>query len=162
MRACTAADRPAILAIVNAAAEVYRGVIPDDCWHEPYMSEDELAREVGAGVEFSGWEEDGALVGVMGMQRVRDVHLVRHAYVLPSHQGRGIGGHLLASLASRTDRILIGTWADATWAIRFYERHGFVLVPDPERGELLRRYWTISPRQLETSVVLSNGAPRGN
>jgi len=162
MRACTAADRPAILAIVNAAAQVYRGAIPDDCWHEPYMSEEELEREIAAGVEFSGWEEDGALVGVMGMQRVRDVHLVRHAYVLPSHQGRGIGGRLLASLTSRADRILIGTWADATWAIRFYERHGFVLVPDPQRSELLGRYWTISPRQLETSVVLSNVAPRGN
>jgi GNAT superfamily N-acetyltransferase len=154
IRPCTAADIPAIERIVNAAAERYRGAIPPDCWHEPYMPRDELEREIAAGVAFWGYD-DGSLVGVMGIQPVKDVTLIRHAYVLPSQQGRGIGGKLLEHLRAMTTRpILIGTWRDATWAIRFYEGHGFERVPEDLKAELLRRYWTISQRQVETSVVL--------
>ncbi|GLC24662.1 GNAT family N-acetyltransferase [Roseisolibacter agri] len=157
IRRCRPDEHAAIRAIVNAAAERYRGVIPADCWHEPYMSAEQLARDVAAGVAFWGCEdEDGALAGVMGIQPVQDVHLVRHAYVRPDRQGHGIGGRLLAHLeALGGRRILIGTWADATWAIRFYERHGYTLVPAHETAALLRRYWTVSPRQIETSVVLA-------
>src|SRR5438445_2387999 len=126
IRRCRDDDRPAILAIVNAAAEAYRGVIPADCWHEPYMPRDELDAEIAAGVAFWGCEEDGALTGVMGIQPVRDVDLIRHAYVLPGGQRRGVGGAILHHLRSLTDRpMLVGTWAAAEWAIRFYERHGF-------------------------------------
>jgi GNAT superfamily N-acetyltransferase len=157
VRPCRPDEQATILAIVNEAAEKYRGVIPDDCWHEPYMSASELAREIAAGVEFSGYEADGALLGVMGIQHVRDVDLIRHAYVRPFAQGRGIGGALLRRLQESTTRpILIGTWADADWAIRFYQRHGWELIPDPRKTELLRSYWTITPRQIETSVVLAN------
>jgi GNAT superfamily N-acetyltransferase len=141
---------------VNGAAEAYRGVIPADCWHEPYMPADELDREIDAGVVFWGYEDDGQLVGVMGIQDVGDVDLIRHAYVLPGNQRRGIGGALLERLTGSTGRpILVGTWAAADWAIDFYRRHAFELVP-PERGaELLRRYWSIPDRQVETSVVLA-------
>jgi len=147
-----------MVAIVNAAAEAYRGAIPADCWHEPYMPADALAREIAAGVAFWGYEDAGQLIGVMGIQPVQDVELIRHAYVDPVHQGRGIGGALLAHLRGLAQRrILVGTWADATWAIRFYERHGFQLIPPPQKDALLRKYWTISPRQIETSVVLASG-----
>jgi GNAT superfamily N-acetyltransferase len=157
IRICQDADRDAILAIVNAAAEAYRGVIPADRWHEPYMPADELDGEIAAGVEFWGYEDDGGeLVGVMGIQRVEDVHLIRHAYVLPDRQGRGIGGELIKELvASREGPLLVGTWAAAEWAIRFYERHGFELVPPEVKSELLQTYWTIPERQIETSVVLT-------
>ena len=155
VRPCIDTDRPAVLAIVNGAAEAYRGVIPADCWHEPYMTEAELDREIETGVVFWGCEDDGELVGVMGIQDVGDLDLIRHAYVLPGRQRRGIGAALLARLAGPTERpILVGTWAAAEWAIDFYRRHGFELAP-PERGaELLRRYWSIPDRQIETSVVL--------
>jgi GNAT superfamily N-acetyltransferase len=157
IRPCTPEDHAAILAIVNAAAEAYRGVIPDDCWHEPYMSRAELEREMAAGVEFWGYALDAELVGVMGIQHVRDVDLIRHAYVLPACQGHGIGGKLLAHLQSLTTRrILIGTWADADWAIRFYQRHGYELVPPAHKSAVLKSYWTISDRQIDTSVVLAN------
>jgi GNAT superfamily N-acetyltransferase len=130
-------------------------VIPDDCWHEPYMSADELAGEIDAGVEFWGWEDGDELVGVMGIQDVGDVDLIRHAYVAPASQRRGIGSALLERLARPPDRpLLVGTWAAAEWAIRFYERHGFELVPRDETARLLRAYWTIPERQIETSVVL--------
>jgi GNAT superfamily N-acetyltransferase len=163
IRPCTAADIPMIDAIINQAAEAYRGVIPDDCWHEPYMSRAELLAEIDAGVSFSGWEESGALVGVMGLQPVRDVTLIRHAYVRPGCQGRGIGARLLDMLREHTHgRILVGTWADAVWAIRFYERHGFELVTPNDTDRLLRTYWTISPRQSEVSVVLVNRNSRYN
>jgi GNAT superfamily N-acetyltransferase len=155
MRTCVAADVPVILAIVNSAAAAYRGVIPADCLHDPYMPEEELRREIAAGVEFLGCESGGELVGVMGLQLVDDVALIRHAYVRPDSQGTGVGGALLAELLRRTTgRVLVGTWADAVWAIRFYERHGFELVPAARAPGLLARYWSIGPRQVEVSVVL--------
>ena len=156
IRPCRPDERATILAVVNAAAEAYRGVIPSDRWHEPYMSAEELEREIAAGVAFWGYEADGALLGVMGIQRVQDVDLIRHAYVLPASQGRGVGGRLLEHLEALTDRrILIGTWAAAEWAIRFYERHGYELVAEAQKAPLLRRYWAIPERQIETSVVLA-------
>jgi GNAT superfamily N-acetyltransferase len=160
IRRCRPEEGPAILAIVNAAAEAYRGVIPADRWHEPYMSEGELAAEIAAGVAFWGCESGGELVGVMGIQPVRDVDLIRHAYVQPGSQRRGIGAALLAHLArGRTRRTLVGTWAAADWAVSFYRRHGFELL-SPERGaELLRTYWTIPERQIATSVVLAGPPP---
>ena len=152
-----AGDRARIFEIVNTAAEAYRGAIPDDCWHEPYMPREELDREIEAGVDFWGYEEDGELIGVMGIQPIKDVALIRHAYVLPGTQGKGIGTQLLAHLETTTDRpILIGTWKDAGWAIRFYEHHGYELVPEQDREALLRKYWTlISDRQVEVSIVLA-------
>ena len=146
-----------MLAIINAAAQAYRGVIPEDCWHDPYMSADDLDGQISAGVVFWGAEIGGRLAGVMGLQAVRDVELIRHAYVLPEHQGTGVGAALLQYLRGPArGRILIGTWAAATWAIRFYERHGFRLVAPERTADVLRAYWTISPRQIETSVVLAD------
>ena len=157
IRRCTAADVPAIHAIINEAAEAYRGVIPADCWHEPYMSREALAFELAAGVEFSGWERNGELLGVMGLQAVRDVTLIRHAYVRRASQGEGIGGALLDALRRQsTTRLLVGTWADARWAIAFYQRHGFQLVPHEEKDRLLDAYWNIPARQRDTSVVLAD------
>jgi GNAT superfamily N-acetyltransferase len=154
IRRCREDELGAIGAIVNAAAVAYRGVIPGDRWHEPYMRPAELEAEIAAGVEFWGYEDGEELIGVMGIQPVKDVTLIRHAYVSPAAQGRGIGGALLAALDARgTGQMLVGTWAAATWAIRFYERHGFVAVDDP--ATLLRRYWSIPDRQIETSVVLA-------
>ena len=155
IRRCTAADLAIIDSIINEAAEKYRGVIPADCWHEPYMSRAELEREIAAGVNFSGWEDGGELIGVMGVQRVKDATLIRHAYVRTAAQGKGIGGKLLKSLSTQiAAKLLIGTWADAAWAIRFYQGHGFRLVPEAEKNRLLETYWKISPRQRDTSVVL--------
>ena len=157
IRPCRSDETATILEIVNAGAEAYRGVIPADRWHEPYMSRDELAREIGAGVQFSACEVEGTVVGVMGIQAVRNVDLIRHAYVRPGWQGRGIGTQLLDELRETTRRpILIGTWAAATWAIRFYERNGFALVPPEAKGFLLKTYWTIPERQVDTSVVLAS------
>jgi GNAT superfamily N-acetyltransferase len=155
-------EQPIILSIVNAATERYRGAIPPDCWHEPYMDAPELAREIASGVTFWGTDDrDGQLAGVMGIQPVKDVTLVRHAYVRPDCQGQGIGGRLLRHLEALTDRrILIGTWADATWAIRLYESHGYSLIPRDETPALLDTYWEIPPRQVETSVVLAKAARR--
>lgn len=158
-----------ILKIINSAAHAYRGVIPADCYHEPYMSLEELRREMGR-MTFFGWEEDGEVVGVVGYQPARDVILLRHAYVLPGYQRRGIGARLLdhvkgmastSSPQAKTIRLLVGTWADATWAIRFYQKHGFELMLD--KDALLRRYWDIPDRQIETSVVLgASVAPDSN
>lgn len=146
-----------VLGIVNAAAEAYRGVIPQDRWREPYMPAQELAEEIAAGVVFWGAEFDGRLAGVMGVQRAGEVDLIRHAYVSPNIQRSGLGGDLLAHLTARSERqVLVGTWAAAGWAIAFYERHGFRLVPPDERAGLLRAYWNIPDRQVETSVVLAN------
>ena len=156
IRECRDDEREAIVALVNAAAVAYRGVIPADRWHEPYMPLRELAGEIEAGVVFWGFEEAGELVGVMGIQRVRDVELIRHAYVAPAHQRRGVGAALLAHIVRRRTRpMLVGTWDAADWAIRFYRRHGFEPVA-PDRGaDLLRTYGTIPERQIETSVVLA-------
>jgi GNAT superfamily N-acetyltransferase len=156
IRRCRDDERGAILAIVNAAAEAYRGVIPPDRWHEPYMPAEELDAEIAAGVAFWGVEEDGALVAVMGIQDVDDVQLIRHAYTVPERQGRGLGGELLEALAARATRpLLVGTWSAAEWAIRFYERHGFERETPERSAELLRRYWAIPERQIATSVVLT-------
>ncbi len=157
IRPCHGDEQGAILAIVNAAAAAYRGVIPNDCWHEPYMPASDLHAEIAAGVVFWGNETDGALVAVMGLQRVRDVDLIRHAYVLPGHQRHGVGGALLAHLRRQSARrMLVGTWAAAEWAIRFYRRHGFELVAPEHKSTLLKTYWTVRDRQIETSVVLAN------
>jgi GNAT superfamily N-acetyltransferase len=156
IRPCRDDEREAILAIVNAAAEAYRDVIPPDRWHEPYMSSEELAGEIDAGIEFWGYEEDGELVGVIGIQPLSDVDLIRHAYVSPGSQRKGVGGALLEHVSSAaTRRILVGTWAAADWAISFYRRHGFELLSRERATELLRKYWTIPDRQIETSVVLA-------
>jgi GNAT superfamily N-acetyltransferase len=156
IRPCRDDERPEILAIVNAAAEAYRGVIPADCWQEPYMPAEELDAEIAAGVVFSGYVLDGALAGVMGVQRVRDADLIRHAYVAPATQRRGVGAALLAHLTEGAERrLLVGTWAAAGWAIAFYRRHGFALVAPECTAELLRAYWSIAERQIASSVVLS-------
>ena len=156
IRPCRDDERAAVLGIVNAAAEAYRGVIPADRWHEPYMPLGELEAEIAAGVVFWGAEEDGELVGIMGIQPVEDVELIRHAYVAPARQGRGIGGELLEELEARSSRqMLVGTWAAAEWAIRFYRGRGFADVGRKRTAELLRRYWTIPERQIDTSVVLA-------
>jgi GNAT superfamily N-acetyltransferase len=156
VRPCRDDEHDAILAIVNAAAEAYRGVIPADRWHEPYMPSGELDSEIAAGVRFWGYESGGALLGVMGIQRVGDFDLIRHAYVLPGSQRRGVGAALLDHLARSTDRrMLVGTWAAAEWAIRFYRRHGFELVLPERKAALLKSHWTIPERQIETSVVLA-------
>jgi GNAT superfamily N-acetyltransferase len=156
IRRCSNADLPTIESIVNEAAQAYRGAIPADRWHEPYMTRDALDAEIAAGVEFWGWDDAGALIGVMGIQPVRDVTLIRHAYVRTGRQGRGIGGSLLRFLSERaTGPLLVGTWAAAEWAIRFYQRHGFRLVPPDEKDRLLDTYWSIPARQRDTSVVLA-------
>ncbi|HET9651007.1 MAG TPA: GNAT family N-acetyltransferase [Usitatibacter sp.] len=155
IRHCTGADVPAIGAIINDAAQAYRGVIPADRWHEPYMPPEELMREIAAGVDFWGWDESGVLLGVMGIQPVRDVTLIRHAYVRPERQGHGIGSALLGYLMAQSrTRVLVGTWAAAAWAIRFYERHGFRLASDGEKARPLATYWMIPDRQRQASVVL--------
>lgn len=161
IRSCGEGDLIAIHALINEAALAYRGVIPPDCWHEPYMPESELAAEMAAGVAFLGCEEDGRLVGVMGLQNVEDVALIRHAYVATTRQRSGIGGRLLAVLMRDTERpLLVGTWAAATWAVRFYEKHGFAVVPPLEKERLLRRYWAVPDRQIAASVVLADEAWR--
>ncbi len=150
------ADFEVILAVVNDAAEAYRGVIPADCFHEPYMPADELTAEIRAGVEFWGLEAAGDVVGVMGLQGLAEVALIRHAYVLTSKRRRGIGAALLAHLRAVIEKpLLIGTWAAATWAVDFYLKHGFELVPDEQVAPLLKRYWSVPDRQIETSVVLA-------
>jgi GNAT superfamily N-acetyltransferase len=160
IRPCGPKDLAQIWRIVDQAAVAYKGVIPDDCYHDPYMPRDELEAEARE-MTFFGWEEEGVLVGVMGFQQVGGaaggppaVTLIRHAYVRPSRQRRGIGDRLLAHLIglTTTPRLLVGTWADASWAVAFYEKHGFRLLPDGDR--LLRTYWHIPDRQRETSVVL--------
>ena len=157
IRQCIENDFEVIFAIINDAATAYQGVIPADRWHEPYMSREHLRREIDAGVAFWGYEEQGALIGIMGIQDVQDVTLIRHAYVRTARRGGGIGGKLLSRLKTRIDRpALVGTWADAVWAIRFYEKHGFTLVTWEGKERLLRKYWSIPGRQTETSVVLAD------
>ena len=157
MRRATPADVPGIDAIINAAARAYRGVIPGDRWHEPYMPRQELEREIAAGVMFFVFEENSRVAGVMGIQDKGEVALIRHAYVEPGEQRKGIGQALLRHLESLTDKpLLIGTWAAATWAIDFYVRNGFTVVSPHDKERLLRKYWTIPGRQIETSVVLAD------
>jgi N-acetylglutamate synthase-like GNAT family acetyltransferase len=157
IRQCHHRDFEILYAIINQAAQKYKGVIPDDCWKSPYMPEDELRHEIDAGVVFWGFEAEGELIGVMGIQDIQDVTLIRHAYVRPAQQHQGIGKHLLDELCRQTDRpMLIGTWADASWAIRFYEKNGFKRVPSQEKDRLLKKYWSISARQVETSIVLAD------
>ncbi|MEP6994997.1 MAG: GNAT family N-acetyltransferase [Acidobacteriota bacterium] len=152
------ADLPQIFAVVNDAALAYRGVIPSDRWHEPYMSKDELARDIVDGIIFWVAEEDGRLRGVMGIQDRGAVALVRHAYVAPTTQRKGVGTTLLHHVQSLTEKpILIGTWAAASWAIEFYRRNGFRVLPESDTARLLRAYWSIPERQIETSVVLADG-----
>ena len=156
IRKCDDRDFETIYQIINEAAQVYKGIIPADRWKDPYMPREELRHEIDAKVRFWGYEEDGKLLGVMGIQDVQDVTLIRHAYVRTAQQNKGIGGELLTHLRNLTSRpILLGTWADATWAIRFYEKHGFHLVTPKEKDRLLKKYWKIPDRQIETSVVLA-------
>ncbi len=158
IRKSVANDFEAILAIINDAAQAYRGVIPGDRWHEPYMSADELAKEIASGVVFRVAEDDGQLLGVMGIQDREDVALVRHAYTATTLQRKGIGTKLLRRVEALADKpILIGTWADASWAIEFYRRNGFTVVSDGDKNRLLRAYWSVPARQVETSVVLADG-----
>src|SRR5688572_25684565 len=155
IRRCRDDETSTVLAIVNAAAGAYRDVIPADRWHDPYMSGTQLARDIAAGIEFWGYELEGTLIGVMGIQPVRDVDLIRHAYVRPGSQRLGVGAALIAHLRGlSTRRMLVGTWANAAWAIRFYQREGFALVPPARAAALLKSYWDIPERQIETSVVL--------
>jgi len=157
IRSCDDRDFDQIWSIVNDGAQAYKGIIPPDRWKDPYMSRAELLHEIDDGVEFSGWEEAGGLVGVMGVQRVQDVSLIRHAYVRTSNRNQGIGSRLLKHFESVTQTpILIGTWADAAWAVRFYEKHAFKMVNSRQKDLLLRRYWKIPERQVETSVVLAD------
>ena len=157
IRQCDHSDFEVIYEVINDAAQAYHGVIPADCWKEPYMSEKELQHEMDAGVAFWGYERDGKLIGVMGIQHVQDVTLIRHAYIRTGKQNQGIGGQLLSYLRNQTTcPVLVGTWADAVWAIRFYEKHGFRLVSPEEKDRLLRKYWSIHERQIETSVVLAD------
>jgi GNAT superfamily N-acetyltransferase len=156
IRSLSSHDFDGMLKVINDAAQAYRGVIPEDQWRTPYMPADELQSEITAGVQFYGWFEDDMLLGVMGIQPIQDTTLIRHAYVLPRYQRRRIGGQLLQHLLrlTRTPEVLVGTWKAATWAIQFYKGHGFSAVSNYEKDQLLRRYWDISERQVETSIVL--------
>lgn len=157
IRKCVEADFEDMFAIVNDAAQAYRGVIPADRWHEPYMPRDEFVHEVADGVVFWGLERAGRLLGIMGIQDRGDVTLIRHAYVRTKWRQQGVGGILLKHLETQTDLpILIGTWADAWWAARFYRKYGYELVTEAEKNRLLVKYWSIPERQVATSVVLGN------
>ena len=156
IRACTAADLPQMFSIINDAAQAYKGVIPADRWHDPYMPLDELKAQLADGIVFSGYESGGELLGVMGIQDKGDVKLIRHAYVKTTARRKGIGEKLLRHLEKATSKpVLIGTWRDASWAIRFYEKNGYRCQSPQETARLLRKYWSIPERQIETSVVLA-------
>jgi N-acetylglutamate synthase-like GNAT family acetyltransferase len=158
IRKSVEADRATILAIINDAAQAYRGVIPVDRWHEPYMSSDDLEKEIADGIVFWIAEHEGRVSGVMGIQDKGDVALVRHAYVAPTTQRTGVGTSLLRHVQGLVEKpILIGTWAAAVWAIEFYRRNGFTVVTSRDKDHLLRTYWSIPARQIETSVVLADG-----
>jgi len=155
IRKCLDGEFEIIYEIINNSAQAYKGVIPMDCWKEPYMSKGELQREINEGVGFWGCEKEGELVGVMGIQHVQNVTLIRHAYVLTARRNQGVGGQLLSYLLSQTScPILVGTWADATRAIHFYEKYGFELVTAKEKDRLLKNYWSVPDRQIRSSVVL--------
>ena len=156
IRRCETSDFATILHIINDGAQAYKGIIPSDRWTEPYMPDTKLQHEIADGVIFWGYEQNGTLAGVMGIQQVQDVSLIRHAYVLTSSQKLGIGGKLLIHLLAVTPGpVLVGAWADATWAIQFYQRHSFQLTTPTEKERLLTTYWKIPTRQIETSVVLT-------
>ena len=150
------ADTSKILYIINNASLKYKGIIPDDCWHEQYMSEQELIDEFSDGVRIYGYNHNNGLIGVIGIQEVKDVVLIRHAYTLSSYQGKGAGSALLEYLLKKNlnSRLLVGTWKDATWAIKFYEKFGFILHTKEETTLLLKKYWKIASKQIENSVVL--------
>ena len=156
IRKLTNSGFQAILAVVNDAALAYKGKIPVDRWKEPYMPAQELKEEIQSGIQFFGYTENNTLIAVMGIQLVNDVTLIRHAYTLTSHQRKGIGEKLLNHLLplAKTERILVGTWETAPWAIKFYQKHGFMLLSREETNKLLKKYWNIPERQVETSVVL--------
>jgi len=157
IRRCDDRDFELIWSIINDGAQAYKGIIPADRWTEPYMSTQKLRHEIEDGVVFSGYEENGALIGVMGIQPVQDVTLIRHAYVRTGNQKKGIGAKLLSHLQEMASGpVLIGTWADAVWAIRFYEKNAFAMVGAEAKDKLLRKYWSIPERQIETSVVLAD------
>ena len=157
---CVKRDRSKILYVINNAAMKYKGVIPDNCWHEPYMSERELVSEFADGVRMFGYYLNNKLIAVIGIQKIKDVNLIRHAYTLTSYQGKGTGKTLLNYLLKRNknSRLLVGTWQKATWAIRFYEKLGFVLLPKSKSTQLLKKYWKLSLKQIENSVVLERRA----
>jgi GNAT superfamily N-acetyltransferase len=157
IRRCEDWEFEFVWAIINDGAQAYRGTIPADRWTEPYMSREKLRQEIEDGVVFWGYLDNGTLTGVMGIQAVRDVTLIRHAYVRSGSQKQGVGSQLLSHLRELTkDPVLIGTWADAVWAILFYERHGFRMVSGEDKDRLLKKYWNIPERQVETSVVLAD------
>ena len=163
IRPATASDFDTIYDIINDAATAYKGVIPADRWHDPYMPKDELSRQIDEGVQFFCWCDSAAVNGVMGFQDRGEVQLIRHAYVRTSLRNRGIGGRLLQYLIGRSEKpLLIGTWKAAVWAIRFYEKYGFSLVSEEEKNVLLKKYWNIPQRQVETSVVLRGGGRMRN
>lgn len=160
---CTSSDFQDIYEIINDAASAYKGIIPADRWHEPYMPKDELMTQIEQGVEFWCYRENESIAGVMGIQDKKDVVLIRHAYVRTKHRSKGIGGKLLTHLLALTAKpVLVGTWANASWAIEFYQKHGFRLLPEAEKNKLLVRYWTIPQRQVETSVVLASANWKDN
>lgn len=157
IRPCSENDFEKIYEVINESSKIYKGVIPSDLWKEPYMSKEELEKEIKSGVKFWVYEENNKIIGVMGIQNIRDVTLIRHAYILSGERRKGIGSKLLMFLLNQTVRpVLIGTWKDATWAISFYEKHGFKLVEPDEKDRLLKMYWSISQRQIESSVVLAD------
>ena len=159
IRKCDGRDLETIYSIINDAAKKYNGFIPKDRWNFPYMPLEELKHEIEGGIVFWGYERNGELIGVMGIQHVKDVTLIRHAYVRPSEQGKGVGNNLLSFLCKQTTRpILIGTWADADWAVRFYENRGFGLVSPKDKNRLLKKYWSIPESQVQASVVLADQA----
>ena len=157
----TIKDLSSILCVINDAAIKYKGVIPDDCWHEPYMLEEELVNEFHSGVRMFGYNKDNKLLGVMGIQELKDVTLIRHAYTLTNYQGMGIGKSLLQHLfkLNKGSCLFVGTWQDATWAIRFYEKFGFICHNKKQTAQLLKKYWEISSKQIENSVVLEKYTP---
>ena len=154
----TIKDLSSILYVINDAAIKYKGVIPHDCWHEPYMLEEELVNEFDSGVRIFGYNKDNKLVGVMGVQELKDVTLIRHAYTLTNYQGMGIGKSLLQHLfkLNKSSYLFVGTWQDATWTIQFYEKFGFICHTKKQTTQLLKKYWEISSKQIENSVVLDN------
>jgi len=157
IRQCGTTDLSEMLEIINDSATAYKGVIPEDCWHDPYMSHEHLTGEIDAGVVFYGYETDDVLQGIMGIQDVRDFTLIRHAYVRTQGRNNGIGSMLLTHLIPiAANPVLIGTWADAVWAVSFYRKHGFFIVSNDEKDFLLRKYWTIPDLQIETSIVLAH------